>query len=301
MLGSNIKVHFAGSDNSIPHLVAANLAGVKYSLFTCYPFIANKKPEDDFKVGENDVFVPKLIEPLRNHIIMDSGLFTLMFGAKKHEKQTRETLTAWQDKTAKFVAQNNLHCSIVEVDCQKVLGVEDAWYFRERMKKVMPNNRHINVFHLEDGKKGLDRLIEFSEYIAVSVPEFRIHRSGTYKKDVTYIANYIKNKKPSIDIHLLGCTEKGLLEQNKFCTSADSTSWLSGNRYGNAGYKRYHVNDIKQEARNRIAPAIREEYQKYFKYHGVELTDKKLKYMQDAYYAAVFCRSMYEKAAGNQD
>ena len=301
MLGSNLKVHFAGSDNSVPHLVAANLAHVNYSLFTCYPFIANKSPQDDFTMGENDLFVPRIIQPLRKHIIMDSGLFTLMFGAKKNEKQTIETLTAWQDKTAKFVQQNNLKCTCVEIDCQKVLGVEEAWYFRERMRKVMPNNRHINVFHLEDGMKGLDRLIEFSNYIAISVPELRLHKPKTYKKDVTYLANYIKNKKPSIDIHLLGCTEKGLLEENKFCTSADSTSWLSGNRYGNAGYKKYHVNDIKKKARASIAPAITQEYNKYARFCIKPLTDKKLKYMQDAYFSAVFSKRMYEILVGNQD
>ena len=301
MLGSNLKVHFAGSDNSIPHLVAANLANVKYSLFTCYPFIASKKPEDNFTMTKDDLFVPRIIQPLRNHVIMDSGLFTLMFGAKKHEKQTIETLTAWQDKTAKFVTQNNLTCTCVEIDCQKVLGVEEAWHFRERMKKVMPHNRHINVFHLEDGPKGLDRLIEFSDYIAISVPELRIHRPKTYKKEVTYLAHYIKNKKPSIDIHLLGCTERGLLEQNKFCTSADSTSWLSANRYGNSGYKRYHINDVKREEREKVTPAIIHEYSKYSRFVQRGLTDKKLKYMQDAYFSAVFSRRMYENAIGNQD
>lgn len=301
MLGSNLKVHFAGSDNSIPHLVTANLANVHYSLWTCYPFIANKRPEDDFTMGKEDLFVPRIIQPMRKHIIMDSGLFTLMFGAKKHEKQTLETLTAWQDKTAKFVTQNNLTCTCVEIDCQKVLGVEEAWHFRERMKRVMPNNRHINVFHLEDGPKGLDRLIEFSDYIAISVPEMRIHRPKTYKKEVTYLANYIKNKKPSIDIHLLGCTERGLLEQNKFCTSADSTSWLSANRYGNSGYKRYHTNDIKPEERERVTPMILKEYAKYAHFVPKGLTDKKIKYMQDAYFSAVFSRRMYEIAIGNQD
>lgn len=303
MLGSNIKIHFAGSDNSLPHMVIMNLANVNYSLFTCYPFIANKKPEDDFEMAEDELFVPRLIQPLRNHVIMDSGLFTLMFGAKKHEKQTIETLTAWQDKTAKFVNQNKLNCTCVEIDCQKVLGVEEAWYFRERMRKVMPNNRHINVFHLEDGQKGLGRLIEYADYIAVSVPEFRIHKPKTYKRDVTYIANYIKNKKPTIDIHLLGCTEKGLLEQNKFCTSADSTSWLSANRYGNAGYKRYNINEVKKSERDKITPTIVEQYEKYAKSYRKlrELNDKKIKYMQDGYFSAVFCRRMYENTVGNQD
>lgn len=301
MFGSNLKVHFAGSDNSVPHLVAANLANVRYSLFTCYPFIANKTPDNDFAMGEDDLCVPRIIQPLRQHIIMDSGLFTLMFGAKKHEKQTIETLTAWQDKTAKFVRQNNLTCTCVEIDCQKVLGVEEAWFFRERMKKVMPNNRHINVFHLEDGKKGLDRLIEFSDYIAISVPELRIHRPKSYKYEVTYLANYIKNKKPSIDIHLLGCTEKGLLEQNNFCTSADSTSWLAGNRYGKAGYKDYNTRDIRKDVRDRIAPMIMQEYKKYERFCLRGLTEKKLAYMQDAYLSAVFNKRLYEKLCGNQD
>lgn len=301
MFGSNLKVHFAGSDNSVPHLVAANLANVRYSLFTCYPFIANKSPDNDFTMGEDDLCVPRIIQPLRQHVIMDSGLFTLMFGAKKHEKQTIETLTAWQDKTAKFVRQNNLNCTCVEIDCQKVLGVEEAWFFRERMKKVMPNNRHINVFHMEDGRKGLDRLIEFSDYIAISVPELRIHRPKTYKYEVTYLANYIKNKKPSIDIHLLGCTEKGLLEENKFCTSADSTSWLSGNRYGKAGYKDYNTRDIRKDVRQQITPMIMQEYKKYERFCLRGLTDKKLNYIQDAYLSAVFNKRLYEKLCGNQD
>lgn len=300
MFGSNIKVHFAGSDNSVPHLVAANLAGVNYSLFTCYPFINNRKPDDDFRYKENDLFVPKIIEPLRKHVIMDSGLFTLMFGAEKGKKQTIESLTEWQDKTAAFVKQNNLKCTIVEIDCQKVLGVEQAWYFRERMKKVMPHNRHINVFHLEDGKRGLDRLIEYADYIAVSVPELRIHSRKTYKGDVTRLTHYIKNKKPKIDIHLLGCTEKGLLRENKFCTSADSTSWLSANRYGNSNYKRYHINSIKKTERERMRSAIISEFNKYKVPSMRELTEKKVKYMQDAYFSAMFCKRTYEIYAGDQ-
>ncbi len=301
MLGANCKVHFAGSDNSVPHLASSNVAGVNYQLFTCYPFIANKKPEDDFRFGEGDLFVPRWVQQLRKHVIMDSGLFTLMFGAKKNEKQTIETLTAWQDKTAKFVRQNNLTCTCVEIDCQKVLGVDEAWYFRRRMKEVMPNNRHINVFHLEDGRKGLDRLIEFSEYIAISVPELRIHRPKSYKYEVTWLANYIKNKKPSIDIHLLGCTEKGLLEQNKFCTSADSTSWLSSVRYGNSNYKRYNINQLRQEKRLQVRPLLQAEYDKYKTPSMQAMSDKKIKYIEDCYFSAVFCKTMYEKSVGPQD
>lgn len=298
MFGSNLKVHFAGSDNSVTHMISASLANVNYSLFTCYPFIKGKKVDSDMTYPDNKIFVPKLIQPLRKHIIMDSGLFTLMFGAEKGNQQTVKSLTEWQDKTANFVNQNKLTCTCVEIDCQKVLGVKEAWYFRERMKKVMPNNRHINVFHLEDGSKGLDRLIEFSDYIAFSVPELRIHRPKTYRKDLKALTYYTKNKKPKIDIHLLGCTENDLLKDNKFCTSSDSTSWLAANRYGRMAYKKYHVNDISQNARRSIRSKIINQYNQYCK-DG--LTDKKVKYMEDAYFNAVICRKKYESMVGSQE
>ncbi len=297
MLGSNLKVHFAGSDNSMPHMIACDLAGVRYNLFTCYPFIAKKRREDDFVMTDGGVFIPAIIQKTRNHVIMDSGLFTLMFGADKGKKQTRESLEEWQDKTAKFVEQNGLRCTCVEIDCQKLLGVEEAWYFRERMKRVMPHNRHINVFHLEDGMYGLDRLIEYSDYIAVSVPEFRIHRGGTYQKDVHKIVCYIKNKKPMIDIHLLGCTEKSMLEQNSFCTTADSTSWLSGNRYGRVGTGKHHVNQIKAEVRAKYDQRVIKEFEKY----GLEPKQTTVKYTTDAVISAMLCRKLYEQTCGNQD
>lgn len=298
MFGTNLKVHFAGADNSLPHMVSANLANVNYSLFTCYPFIKGKKIDSDMKYESGKLFVPKLLQPLRDHIIMDSGLFTLMFGAEKGKPQTVKSLTEWQDKTAKFVQQNNLTCTCVEIDCQKVLGVKEAWYFRERMRKVMPNNRHINVFHFEDGAIGLDRLIEFSDYIAFSVPELRIHRPKTYREDLRTLTYYTKNKKPKIDIHLLGCTENNLLKDNKFCTSSDSTSWLSANRYGRMGYKQYHVNDIKESARRSIRSKIIKQYNRY---SSDGLTDKKVKYMEDAYFNAAICRKKYESLVGSQD
>lgn len=163
-------------------------------------------------------------------MILDSGLFTLMFGGGKGTPQTKESLTLWQDKTFKFIRQNNFNGTLVEIDCQKVLGVEEAWYFRKRQKEMLPN-RAINVFHYEDGQKGLDRLIEFSDYIAISVPEIRIIHPRTFRQDCHRLACYIKNKKPEIDIHLLGCTDKQMLRENNFCTTSDSSSWTGVYRF----------------------------------------------------------------------
>lgn len=169
MLGRNVKIHFAGSDGEENFYAALNAADTRYRLYSCYKYIVSKKPDDDFKLPEGHVIVDQC--RTAKHVIQDSGLFTLMFGAGKGQKQTISTLTEWQDKLMAFVKQNHITASIVEIDCQKVLGVDEAWYFRQRMKDMMPENKQINVFHFEDGLKGLDRMIEFSDYIAVSVPE----------------------------------------------------------------------------------------------------------------------------------
>ncbi|MGL4519327.1 MAG: hypothetical protein ACRCUJ_06545 [Phocaeicola sp.] len=171
--------------------------------------------------------IPTIAAKLGKHCIMDSGLFTLMFGADKHIEKDEAFLTKWMHTIVAFVNQTGFTGTCVEVDCQKILSPEAAWKFRKEYKRLLPNNRIINVYHMEDGKEGLDRLIEFSDYIAISVPELRIHKSKTYKRDVHNLAKYIKSKKPEVDIHLLGCTEPQMLKDNWFCTSADSTTWTS--------------------------------------------------------------------------
>lgn len=291
-LGSNIKVHFAGSDYNHDCIDSLELADVHYRLFTVYYAIAGKKPGDDFvdKTG-----VTQRQQKLFKHVILDSGLFTLMFGGQKGLKQTRQSLTEWQDKTFQFIQQNNFNGTLVEIDCQKVLGVEDAWYFRERARKSIPN-RMINVFHYEDGKKGLDRLVDFSEYIAISVPEIRIIHPKTFRKDVHSLACYIKERKPEIDIHLLGCTDKKMLAENRFCTTADSSSWTGVYRYATVQGKNIHnlKPHIYEDARKRYIDFIGEE-------NWQKKTSSQKKVCVWGLLSAEISKSIYTQYAGNQD
>ena len=191
--------------------------------------------------------------------------------------------------------------TVVEVDCQKVLGVEKAWEFREKMKTDLPNNRQINVFHKEDGQKGLDRLIEFSDYIAISVPELRAIGKKSYTEK---LANYIKNKKPEIDIHLLGCTENKLLKNLNFCSSADSTSWASINRYGwfkyNDGVKTHSIkksnistSELLKVYGDRVISILKENNRK--------LTDSNIHYHCCYLMQVDYLIKQYSYYAGNQD
>ena len=247
-LPDNIKVHFAGSEVQTQYVAVKEL-GVQYTLYTAFPFLERMlfdKPNAPLMPlvwQKNNPFkkIPGYITENSKHVIQDSGLFTLMFGSQKGQKD-ESFIQCWYEALVQFTSENAPGVTCVEVDCQKVLGVEKAWEYRKKMKDVLPNNRIINVFHIEDGWKGLDRLIEFSEYIAISVPELRF--AG--KKNFTYkLANYIKNKKPEIDIHLLGCTEKKILKQCRFCTSADSTTYIAGKRFG--FIKGRHISRIKTQ------------------------------------------------------
>ena len=297
MLGNNVKIHFAGSDGEENFYAALNAADTRYRLYSCYKYIVSKKPDDNFKLPEGHVIVDQC--RTAKHVIQDSGLFTLMFGAGKGQKQTISTLTEWQDKLMAFVKQNHITASIVEIDCQKVLGVDEAWYFRQRMRDLLPENKQINVFHFEDGQKGLDRLIEFSDYIAVSVPEWRIVKAASHKKDVRYITHYIKNRKPEIDIHLLGCTDFKIIRENNFCTSADSTSWLSGVKYGyiDDGYRKEHIRNFKRSLFNEREQQVKA----LLESRGVEIKQKTLEYTTNASLCATICKDLYARTCGPQD
>ena len=296
LFDSNLKVHFAGSDGQKNFHVALKAAQTNYRLYSCYKYILKKQPDADFRLPENHV-IRQEVQGNR-HVIQDSGLFTLMFGADKGKPQNRETLTMWQDKLIAFVQQNRLNATCVEIDCQKILGVEEAWYFRERMRRLL-KNRQINVFHFEDGREGLDKLIEFSDYLAISVPEMRIVKPKTFRQDVRYLTHYIKDRKPEIDIHLLGCTDMAMIEQNSFCTSADSTSWLAGVKYGyiDDGFRTSHINYFRKE----IFEERLKEVRRIAAEVGVQMSDRSFAHSTNASICATICKKKYERAAGPQN
>jgi len=243
-LPENIKIHFAGSEIQ-SQFEACVAMGVKYFLYTAYPFVERmvfgkgKSPFIKLPWQTNPYYdIPQNILSKSKHAIQDSGLFTLMFGSMRG-KSDASLINKWYDGLVKFTDENSRGVTCVEVDCQKVLGVNEAWEFRKRMRTDLPHNRIINVFHLEDGQKGLDKLIDFSDYIAISVPELRFAKKTNA---LIPIATYIKKQKPTIDIHLLGCTELKLLKTGWFCTSSDSTSHSVVSRWGWIQGKYYNKN-----------------------------------------------------------
>lgn len=292
---NNIKVHFAGDhSNRINRMQAIYSAGVRRFLFSAYPYIKTTKSKDIKRIELDELRMPW------KHIILDSGLFTLMFGAQKDIPKTESLIEEWMLRLCKFVSVNDFdnRCSIVEVDCQKVISPEFAWDVRKEMRKLLPGREIINVFHLEDGQDGFRKLCEFSDYIAISVPELRIAQPKSYKNTTCALARMARQIKPGIKIHLLGCTEEYLLRNNKFCTSADSSSWSSPIRFGYLGKNK--ISTIKPEAIESITGKIQEDTSKYGMTYTTETDTTRLNNVA-VYLSALECLDNYSRWGGSQD
>ena len=294
MSSNNIKVHFAGShSNSLDVLSAIYAAGGRYFLLTAYPFIESKKSDEISP--ESSLY--EFMLPWK-HVIVDSGLFTLMFGAKKTAPKTKEFIREWMHRLCKFISVNKIDASVVEVDCQKIISPEFAWDLRKEMRQLLPRQEIINVFHLEDGKDGFERLCEWSDYIAISVPELRIAQPKKYRNTTNALTRLARQIKPDIKIHLLGCTEQSLLKTNRFCTSADSSSWSSSMRYGTIDKR--HVSAMTDEAIEKANDKIDDVYRMI----GCPIqqrSERRRAYDAAAFYSALKCHKDYTRWAGRQD
>ena len=232
---ANLKVHNVASN--LAHVRVMMAAEENYALFSAYDYLGK---------GKMDAPMVEQLSKFK-HVIQDSGLFTLLFGSKSGTFG-REDIERYYDRYVRFCEENDYGYTCVEIDCQNLTGKEHAWELRRRLRNDLPGRRIINVFHYSDGRDGLDELIDYSDYIAFSVPEFR-KRKCVYL--LSKFVNIAKERKPTIDIHLLGCTAEKLLVQNKNCTSADSSSWTEISRWWSFGtIKGGPRKDLPQKFRN---------------------------------------------------
>jgi len=214
-----MKVHFAGYDpfTAVDHL---RLAGVRYLLQTFHA-IHTKKQHNKIPYDKLTGF---------KHIIIDSGLFTIMFGSEAGAIFGPKEAQAWLDAYITWANGTQFkNVTFVECDVQKKLGADAAWEMRREMKKRLKVGGIMNVYHLED--ENPDKLIAYSDYIGVGLPELR---ACVTKKERHHIVKYISTKASAKGkkVHLLGCTDKSMMREFSFNYSCDSTSWISGLRYG---------------------------------------------------------------------
>ncbi len=219
-----MKIFFAGVEDNRSAKMLSEI-GIKYALFSGLNIIKkrylSKKKDIPYNITQRKLDVVTL--PFKE-TIMDSGLYSMMFGVYRGLLTSIHDAHLWYDSMIETIYEYKINSTIVECDFQKLFPPEVAWQFRYQMRKDLPNHQIINVWHFEDGEKGFERLLEFSDYLGIGVPEWRKHRPKSYKKYIIPLGQKIvaKGKK----LHYLGCTEFTLLKDINFATSCDSTAWL---------------------------------------------------------------------------
>ena len=218
-----MRLHLAGSETPIFYH-CAKVAGAKSFLMSYYyAFYKKKKWDDALSVLRYDS---------TDNWIIDSGLFTMMFGSGKNQTYTREDLEKYTYKYLETMKKIEYTGTIVEMDVHKILGMDEVKDFRAIFEANWPLDRTIFVWHIEERIEGLIAMCKKYPYIALSIPELRkVVKHISLEKYLHQLLALCHKANPNIKIHLLGDTEVKLMSSELY-TTCDSTSWLSGARYG---------------------------------------------------------------------
>lgn len=215
------KVYFAGAE-TMAHSVLMSSVGVKYALYTSAHWLGGMLGNSRRGPSNGIKETYRFLQGNFKKTILDSGIFTI-YGSPALQKD--KLVYRWYDAYKKLIADNSIYSTVVEMDAQRFIGAKKTWELRKDFCETFKDREIINVFHYEDGIKGLDEMIEFSSYIAVPAPERRLYKSWNFNT-ILKVAEYIRNKKPDIKIHMLGCTSKDML-RCRIADTCDSTSWTT--------------------------------------------------------------------------
>lgn len=157
---------------------------------------------------------------LYDDLIMDSGAFSFMNGAKKVE------WASYVDRYADFVKDNKIE-KFFELDLDAVLDFPQVMMLRKRLEK-RAGKQCIPVWHKSRGKEQYLSDIEDYPYIALGGIVTKEIQESQYKYFPWFID---KAHEKDAKIHALGFTNLKTLSKYHF-DSVDSTTWLAGGRFG---------------------------------------------------------------------
>lgn len=158
--------------------------------------------------------------PRYNNFLLDSGAFSMFGGAKVDLKE-------YVDKYVKFINKYDVK-HFFELDIYQLIGVKETEEIRAYIEQKT-GKQTIPVWHIFLGVDYYKKLCEEYSYIAISASG-KFHSKWTRKQPekLKKMLLYAKNKK--VRVHGLGYTSNRMTEMPFY--SVDSTSWLSGNRFG---------------------------------------------------------------------
>lgn len=153
--------------------------------------------------------------------MLDSGAFTFMSG-----NGGDVNFDKYLERYIAFINENDIRY-FFELDIDSVVGYETVKDYR-RLLERKTGRRCIPVWHKSRGLDEYKRMVKEYDYIAVGgIANGDIKRSEY--KYFTPLLNYAHQA--GCKVHGLGFTDTGRLHQYPF-DSVDSTSWISGSRFG---------------------------------------------------------------------
>lgn len=153
--------------------------------------------------------------------LLDSGAFSMFSGVKVDLKK-------YIDDYIKFINQYDVK-HFFELDLYELIGIKETEDIRSYIEKET-GKKTIPVFHIYLGTDYYKKLCKEYNYIAIGASGQHDSRwTRTRPEKLKKLVLYANSQK--VLVHGLGYTNHKGLKEIPFY-SVDSTSWLSGNRFG---------------------------------------------------------------------
>lgn len=178
----------------------------------------------DFYRLESYFYISKKEIPYINQyksFILDSGAFTYLNGCK-----TTPNWDKYIEDYADFIKTNKVKY-FIELDIDSVVGLKEVERLRNKLE-VLTGQKSIPVWHKSRGLEYWEYMTKNYDYVAIGGIVTKEIKSSQYDMFIPLL-NIAKEN--NCKVHGLGFTNLTGLEKYSFY-SVDSTSWLSGNRFG---------------------------------------------------------------------
>ena len=167
-----------------------------------------------------DDFTEGVIIPNCKNFMLDSGAFTFFSSGGKVD------WNSYIRKYASFINRNKVKL-FFELDIDNLIGYDKVLYYRSKLED-MTGKPCIPVWHKSRGQDEFVKMCEQYDYVALG----GIVSKEITQKEYKYFPHLIQIAHDhGAKIHGLGFTNLKGLTQYHF-DSVDSTSWVSGNRFG---------------------------------------------------------------------
>lgn len=190
----------------------------------CHKLWINENFFDFYKLDSYHHIAKEEIKHINKYklFMLDSGAFSYINGKNTNNVDWDEYIESY----AEFINNHNIKL-FMELDIDSVVGIKEVERLRNKLERLT-NKQCIPVWHKSRGKDYWLKMIKEYDYVAIGGIVTKEIKPSEYKYFHWFIQQAHKN---NCKVHGLGFTNLKGIREYKF-DSVDSTSWLSGNRFG---------------------------------------------------------------------